>query len=90
MGFRWERTEVSHITRHDDEVVRPRIWENVGLVVRTLPERITDVLSLYRFFLQVGDRLGVEILVEQKALFTHFRPDPGRRRRVGRPSRRMS
>ena len=83
MDFRWERTEVSHITRHDDEVVRPRIWENVGLVVRTLPERITDVLSLYRFFLQVGDRLGVEILVEQKALFAHLRRGQARHPLVG-------
>jgi hypothetical protein len=83
VGFRWERTEVSHITRHDDEVVRPRIWENVGLVVRTLPERITDVLSLYRFFLQVGDRLGVEILVEQKALFAHLRRGQARHPLVG-------
>jgi len=76
VGFCWECTEVSHITRHDDELVYPGLCEDVSFVVRTLPERITDMLCVYRFFLQVSDRLGVDILVEQKAPFANLRPSP--------------
>ncbi|PSQ46813.1 hypothetical protein BRD19_11340 [Halobacteriales archaeon SW_7_65_23] len=64
---RVQTAEITHVARHDDEIVLACIREDFFGVVCSQPECPLHVLDVHVLLFEISGSLGIDVLVEEKA-----------------------